>query len=85
MATITLQVTEYESPVEGAEVIVGSMAGRSFITDANGEKTLTVDEDYKVVVFVSVKLDGDLRHTSSSQLLEAGGTYAFDITHTAEG
>jgi len=83
MATITIQVTEDANFVEGAEVIIGSAIGKSLTTNANGEVTKTVDEDYKIVVFVSVKFDGVLRHTSSSQLLEAGETYAFDISYTA--
>lgn len=85
MATITIQVTENEGPVEGAEVVVGSVVEKALVTDVNGEVTKTVDSDYKVVVFVAVLFDGELRHTSSSQLLEAGGTYIYDITYTAEG
>lgn len=82
MAMITILVTENEIPVEGGEVIIGSVVGKSVTTNASGEVTKTVDENYKVVVFVSIKFDGELRHTSSSHLLEAGETYTFDIAYT---
>lgn len=82
MATITILVTEDANPVEGAEVVIGAVVGKSLTTNASGEVTKTVDEDYKIVVFVSILADGELRHTSSSFLLVAGGAYTFDITYT---
>ena len=82
MATVTIRVTEDESPVEGAEVVIGSVGEKSFTADVNGEIFKTVSDDYKIVAFITILLDGDHRHTSGSTLLMAGEAHIFDISHT---
>jgi len=82
MAITTFRVIEDEAPLEGALVIAGQIGEQGYTTNAAGEITADLEEDFAVIVNVTIRKDGRHRHTSSPLLIEAGGTYIFDVTHT---
>ena len=82
MAITTFRVIEDEAPLSGAKIVAGQIGERGYLTDVNGEITADLEEDFAVIVNVTIRKDGRHRHTSSPLLIEAGGTYIFDVTHT---
>jgi len=82
MAITTFRVIEDDLPLQGAKVVAGQIGEKGFLTNADGEITADLEEDYAVIVNVTIRKDGRHRHTSSPILIESGGTYIFDVSHT---
>jgi hypothetical protein len=76
MATVTVRVTENGVPVEGAQIYT-SIDTKERVTDASGEYSDTVPDDYAVAAVVIVKTPTG--ESGGTHLIEAGETLEFDL------
>ena len=80
---MTIRVESNGSPVAGAEVIAGEVMERSFTTDAEGNLTKTVADNFCVLTPIAIRVGGVVRAVSGPTLLEGDNTYTIDIAFSA--
>ncbi len=82
MATVTITIADGGTPVGGASIYAGEVAGKVLTTNVNGVVTKEVTEDFAVAVSIIIKMGETRRGTFGPILLEAGGSYTLDIGST---
>lgn len=66
----------------GAEVTVGEIGERYFVTDANGEIVRSLDDNFQIAAVIVVEVAGVVRVTTGPRLLKSGNTVVVDIAAT---